>query len=74
MDYHLSFLLQVSQIAVQHQALGRLQVGLVDEMEARGNLDNPETQKIIDKHRKVRRIHNHCALMNCKSFYERQKN
>ena len=44
----------MSQIAVQQQALGRLQVGLVDEMEAKGSFNDPETQKIMDKYHKVK--------------------
>ncbi|CAH3166800.1 unnamed protein product, partial [Porites evermanni] len=43
---------QMSKIAMQQEALGQLQAGLIDELEAKGTFQNPETQKIMDKYQK----------------------
>lgn len=43
----------MSKIAMQQEALGQLQAGLIDELEAKGTFQNPETQKIMDKYQKV---------------------
>ena len=44
---------QISKIAMQQQALGQLQAGLVDELESKGTFKDPETQKIMEKYEKV---------------------
>ena len=43
----------MSKITMQQEALGQLQAGLIDELEAKGTFQNPETQKIMDKYQKV---------------------
>ncbi|KAL9982886.1 hypothetical protein ACROYT_G004996 [Oculina patagonica] len=43
---------QISKIAMQQQALGQLQAGLVDELESKGTFQDPETQKIMEKYQK----------------------
>jgi len=43
---------QISKIAMQQQALGQLQAGLVDELESKGTFKDPETQKIMEKYQK----------------------
>jgi len=45
---------QISKIAMQQQALGQLQAGLVDGLESKGTFKDPETQKIMEKYQKVR--------------------
>lgn len=44
---------QMSKIAMQQEALGQLQAGLVDELESKGTFQDPETQKIMEKYHKV---------------------
>ena len=43
----------MSKIAMQQQALGQLQAGLVDDLETKGAFEDPETQKIMDSYHKV---------------------
>lgn len=43
----------MSKIAMQQEALGQLQAGLVDELESKGTFQDPETQKIMEKYHKV---------------------
>ena len=43
----------MSKIAMQQEALGQLQAGLVDELESKGTFQDPETQRIMDKYQKV---------------------
>ena len=49
----LFILIQMSKIAMQQQALGQLQAGLVDELETKGTFQDPETQKIMESYHKV---------------------
>ena len=46
---------QMSKIAMQQEALGQLQAGLIDELESKGTFQDPETQKIMEKYQKVQR-------------------
>jgi len=43
---------QISKIAMQQEALGQLQEGLIDELDSNGTFQDPETQKIMDKYQK----------------------
>lgn len=43
---------QISKIAMQQQALGQLQAGLIDELESKGTFKDPETEKIMEKYQK----------------------
>ncbi|KAK2558548.1 hypothetical protein P5673_019268 [Acropora cervicornis] len=43
---------QISKIAMQQEALGQLQAGLIDELESKGTFQDPETQSIMDKYQK----------------------
>ena len=44
---------QMSKMAMQQEALGQLQAGLIDELESKGTFQDPETQNIMEKYQKV---------------------
>lgn len=43
---------QMSKMAMQQEALGQLQAGLIDELESKGTFQDPETQNIMEKYQK----------------------
>ena len=52
---HSFFISQIAEINKQQRALGQLQTSIIDDLDEKGVLVDPETKEILKQHQEVRK-------------------